>query len=152
HPCSNGEFAPQPATAVVLETARRTRDVAERRARQLGMTRRRFLQSSMGAATMLTILAACSREAERDAGSEPGGTFDVPPDAGTDPGAAREALGGDDFVFDVQGHFLEYSHDSTGDPPSFPQSGCGEDAPTDCYSVDKFLDLVLNKSDTSMIV
>jgi hypothetical protein len=147
-PCSNGEYLPKPPTERTREVARRTRDLAERHARSLGMSRRRFLLSSMGAATMLTVLGACSRD---DEGS-PGGSYAVDPEAQRDPDAAAESLGVDEFVFDVQGHFLDYSHDFTGSAPGFPQSECGEADPKDCYSVDKFLDLIFNKSATNMVV
>jgi hypothetical protein len=147
-PCSNGEYLPRPASALAREVARRTREAADHHARAIGMSRRRFLLSSMGAATMLTVLGACSKDEE----GNPGGTFVVDPDAQRDPEVAADALGGDEFVFDVQGHFLDYSHDFTGAAPGFPQSSCGEEDPKDCYSVDKFLDLVLDKSDTNMVV
>ncbi len=153
HPCSNGEFVPPPASPLVRETARRMRGEADGAARRLGMSRRRFLLSSMGAASMLTILSACaSDQARHDGSGAPGGTFAVPPEAGTDPAAATDALGGDEFVFDVQGHFLDYSHDVGAPVPDFPQSGCGADDPHDCYSADRFLDLIFNQSDTSMVV
>ena len=149
-PCSNGEYLPRPPTRLAREIARRTRVEADAHARALGMSRRSFLLSSMGAATMLTVLAACSSE---DEGGSPGGSFAVDPEAQRDPDAAAEALGGDEFVFDDQGHFLEYSHDVPGGgAPAFPQSQCGEDDARDCYSVDKFLDLIFNKSDTNMVV
>ncbi|WP_208027309.1 amidohydrolase family protein [Rhabdothermincola sediminis] len=149
HPCSNGEYLPPPASPLVREVARRTRERAASNAHAVGMSRRQFLLSSMGAATMLTVLAACSREAEE---GEPGGTFVTSPEAERDPDAARDALGGDDFVFDVQGHFLDYSHDYGGPVPAFPQSNCGSADPKECYSVERFLDLIFNKSDTNMIV
>jgi uncharacterized protein len=149
HACSNGEFIPPPPSRLAREVARRTRDLADRNARSSGMSRRQFLLSSMGTATMLSVLAACSSESD---GGGAGGTFDVPPDAQRDPDVARDALGGDEFVFDVQGHFLDYSDDFAGAPPPFPQSQCGEADAKDCYSTDKFLDLIFNKSDTSMIV
>jgi uncharacterized protein len=149
HPCSNGEFLPPPASPIVRETARRTREVAAANARAVGMSRRRFLLSSMGTATMLTVLAACSKDAEQ---GNPGGTFVTPPDAQRDPEVAADALGGEEFVFDVQGHFLEFSHDYTGPVPAFPQSNCGSADAAECYSVDKFLDLIFNKSDTNMVV
>jgi predicted TIM-barrel fold metal-dependent hydrolase len=148
-PCSNGEYVPKPPSRFAREVARRTRAAAEQHARAIGMSRRQFLLSSMGAATMLTVLGACSNDAEQ---GSPGGTFDVDPEAQRDPRAAQESLGGDEFVFDVQGHFLEYSHDFAGNAPGFPQSSCGEQDPKDCYSVDKFLDLMFNKSDTNMLV
>jgi predicted TIM-barrel fold metal-dependent hydrolase len=147
-PCSNGEFVPPPPTPLARQVARRTRELADHHARRLGMSRRQFLLSSMGAATMLTVLGACSSDDE----ASPGGTFAIDPEATHDPDAAAEAVGGDEFVFDVQGHFLDYSHDFAGSAPGFPQSRCGEDDPKDCYSVDKFLDLIFNNSATDMIV
>jgi hypothetical protein len=147
-PCSNGEYIPKPASRFTREVARRTREVADRHARAIGMSRRQFLVSSMGAATMLTVLGACAKNEE----GSPGGTFAVDPEAQKDPAAAADSLGGDQFVFDVQGHFLDYSHDFTGAAPGFPQSECGEADPKDCYSVDKFLDLVFNQSTTNMVV
>ena len=147
-PCSNGEYVPKPARGFTREVARRTRELTDRHARALGMSRRQFLLSSMGAATMLTVLGACAKDEE----GSPGGTFAVDPEAQNDPEAAAESLGGDEFVFDVQGHFLDYSHDFTGAAPGFPQSECGENDPKDCYSVDKFLDLVFNQSATNMVV
>ena len=104
---------------------------ADGAARRLGMSRRRFLLSSMGAASMLAILSACASDQAKHAdGDAPGGTFDVPAEAGRDPGAAADAIGGDEFVFDVQGHFLDYSHDVGAPVPDFPQSGAGPTTPT----------------------
>ena len=152
NPCSNGEFVPGPATPLALETVRRTRAAADREAAAIGMSRRRFLLSTMGSAAMLTILAACAKDqAAHDGVGAPGGTYVVPPEAGRDPAAAADALGGDEFVFDVQGHFLDYSHDY-GAVPAFPQSNCNPGDPRSCYSVDTFLDLIFNQSDTNMVV
>ncbi len=147
-PCSNGEFVPALPSALTREVARRSRDAIDRNARRVGMSRRRFLLSSMASATMLSVLAACSGESSQ---GPPGGTFVVDPDAGLDPDAARDAVGGDEFVFDVQGHFLDYSHDYAGPVPDFPQASCGTD-PKECFSVETFLDLIFAKSDTDMIV
>lgn len=154
---SNGEFDPRPLTAIAREAIRRTRDDADRSARQLGMSRRDFLVSTCGAATMLLALNACSEDSTRAAKRKPGGTFTVPPTASTDPAAARAALAGDQFVFDVQTHFLDYRDE----PPTqvarnfftnFPQQNCGEADPRACYSIDRFLEEVFLRSDTSMIV
>jgi hypothetical protein len=154
NPCSNGEFVPEAPTPLVRETVRRARRDAEDTARRLGMSRRRFLLSSLGAATTLSALAACSRDEARSGGTEPGGTFVVPPEATTEPEAATAAVGGDELVFDVQTHFLDNNHDvpDLGLSGAFPQSTCGERDPRDCYSVDKFLDLLFTRSDTDMIV
>jgi predicted TIM-barrel fold metal-dependent hydrolase len=148
-PCSNGEFLPAPPSSFAREVARRSREAIEHHARRVGMTRRRFLLSSMASATMLSVLAACSDEAER---GSPGGTFSTDPEAGLDPDAARDAVGGDEFVFDVQGHFLEYPDGYRGPVPDFPQAGCDANDPASCFSAETFLDLIFAKSDTDMIV
>jgi len=152
-PCSNGEFVPTPPTDVVLEAARRAREACDVNARRTGVSRRDFLLSLAGAATTLSVLAACSKEKERSTSATTGGTFDVPDEATTSTSAAREVLNSDGFVMDVQTHFLEY--DDTGDPPSFwgeifPQSRCGEADSRDCFSTGYFLDLILASSDTSV--
>jgi hypothetical protein len=157
-PCSNGEFDPQPLTPVAREAIRRAHDASERHARRLGMSRRDFLASVCGAATTLLALNACSAEATRATKHRrPGSSFTVPPTASTDPDVARAALAGDDFVFDVQTHFLDYR----AEPPSavardfftnFPQQACGEGDPRACFSIERFLEELFLHSDTSMIV
>jgi len=154
-PCSNGEFVAPPASDVVLETVRRAREDAERTSRRLGLSRRRFLLSTMGSASTLAILAACSKEADKVVGGGgPGGTYNVPATATTEADSAFAALGGNEFVFDVQTHFLDSNHDipDLGLSSAFPQQSCGAEDPRDCFSVDKYLDLMFNKSDTNMLV
>jgi hypothetical protein len=158
--CSNGEFVPPPPSPVVREAVRRARADADRNARRIGMSRRRFLLSSMGAATTLLALSACSDESTRASNATapdgtrigPGGSFEVPDTAAVDPDAAIAALGGNEFVFDVQTHFLDYSHDVPNLGVQFPQSNCGEADPRKCFSMDKYLDLLFNKSDTNIVI
>ena len=112
-PASNAEYDPEPVLPPVLrETIRRARDDAERNARRLGMSRREFLLSACGAATTFLALNACTREEHRAnpsaTTSEPGGSYEIPPSASVEPPSAYEALGGEEFVFDIQGHLLEY--------------------------------------------
>ncbi|MET0627892.1 MAG: amidohydrolase family protein [Acidimicrobiia bacterium] len=157
-PCSNGEFDPRPLTWIERETIRRTRDLVDVHARRLGVSRRDFLVSVCGAATMLLALNGCADEATRATkGRKPGGTFAIPPTASTDPDAARGALAGPEFVFDVQGHFLEYRTEPSTRPArdffmGFPQRDCGEADARACFSIDRFLQEVFANSDTSMIV
>jgi uncharacterized protein len=156
-PCSNGEFDPQPLTPVVEETIRRARHDADRNARRTGMSRRDFLMSLCGAATTLVALNACSNEEARSRGRTPGGGYSVPTTATTDPDMAREALAGDEFIFDVQGHFLDYRVNSATSVgrnfwDNFPQQNCGESDPRACYSINHFMEEVFLKSDTSMAV
>jgi hypothetical protein len=67
------------------------------------MSRRDFLFTVPAAATTLLALQGCLG----DSGDQ-GGRYEVPTDARTDTDAARSALAGEEFVFDVQGHHLEY--------------------------------------------
>ena len=157
-PCSNGEYEPRPLSPVVRETIRRARQDCDDHARRLGLSRRQFLLSVCGAATTLLALNACTREETRRRGQPaPGGTYDIPTTATTEPEAAREVLAGDEFVFDVQGHFLEYRVDPAAQHgrdfwDGFPQQYCGEADPRTCFSITHFMEDVFLKSDTSMVV
>ena len=156
-PVSNGEYDPQPLPPVLRETARRAREACARNARRKGMTRREFLLSLAGAATALSVLNACTREEARRAGRSPGGGYEVSPEATLDDDVAMEEIGGDEFVFDVQGHLLDYEvNPATNDAHQFwtrfPQQDCGEDDPRDCFSISHFMDEMFLKSDTSMVV
>jgi hypothetical protein len=154
-PCSNAEYDPAPLTPVMKETVRRALAECERNAVRTGVSRRRFLLSLCGAATTLVALNSCTRESlER----EPGGQFEVTPEATHDEDAARETLGGEEFVFDIQGHLLEYDLNPTVNSEGadfwslFPQQNCGADDPRDCYTIEQFLELMFIRSDTSMVV
>jgi predicted TIM-barrel fold metal-dependent hydrolase len=157
-PCSNGEYDPEdPVPPVLREAIRRAREACEHNARRTGMTRREFLLSACGAATVLGVLSACSGEAARQLDREPGGSFSVSPEATMDPEAAMEEVGGEEFVFDIQGHLLEYelnpaAHDPVQFWSRFPQRYCGEEDPRDCFSIEHFMEEMFLKSDTNMIV
>jgi predicted TIM-barrel fold metal-dependent hydrolase len=159
-PCSNGEYDPQPLSPVMRETVRRASEECERNAKRLGMSRREFLLSVCGAATTLLVLDACTREAVRHVsgspGATPGGGYSIPPEATTEPDAAHGAIGGEEFVFDIQGHLLEYDLNPVLNGQDFwtrfPQQYCGEDDPRTCYSIDHFMELMFLRSDTSMLV
>lgn len=165
-PCGNGEFTPPPANPVAREAIRRANAAVDRNARRVGMTRRAFLKSSLGAATTLTALAACTRES-----GQTGGTFVVDPEPttqiagnattstlGTDGAATLDADAADaavgaideEFIFDVQGHLLELGPGQAA--PGFPQSACGEADAGDCYSIRHFLELLFVESDTHMVM
>ena len=115
------------------------------------MDRRTFLRSLCGTATALWVLGACSKEEAADRGAEPGGTFAIPETATTEPEAAGEVLGGDQFVFDVQTHLLEFEDDGPSFGEGFPQADCGiGDDWRDCFRTDVWLDLIFGHSDTAM--
>jgi len=136
--------------------------------RRTGMSRRDFL-AFCGTATVLSALAACSSEQARSAPttagttttsmatttSTPGGTFNLPAEAGEDPDAAAESLGGREIIVDVQTHLLEYpvGGGAAGFFGSgFPQASCGLDDPRSCFSIDQWIALVLEGSDTAVAV
>src|SRR5919109_5618621 len=152
-PCSNGEFVPAPLTAVEREAIRRARRECEDNARRIGTTRAAFLRSLCGAATTLLALQGCAGEAARKA---LGGSWGVPNEAAIDEEAARAVLAGNEFVFDVQGHFLEYDLMRRSGPGPFfgsvfPQVNCGADDPRACFSREVFLEDFFLRSDTSMV-
>jgi predicted TIM-barrel fold metal-dependent hydrolase len=152
-PCSNGEFVPPPLTAVEREAMRRAHADCRANARRLGISRREFMYTLSAAATTLLALEGCLKDAGD--GSR-GGRYDVPRDAGLDEHAARDALAGEEFVFDVQGHHLEY--DLMRSPPDqaffgavFPQVDCGADDPRACFAREVFLEEMFLRSDTNMV-
>ena len=99
---TNGEFAPIPLESMhrlANETAMRE---ATRHARGLGLSRREFLVSAAGTATTLLAMNAAYAAA-----GNVGGAFMLTHQAAKDPVLARAELGGRDFIFDVQGHFVD---------------------------------------------
>ena len=159
-PCSNGEYDPLPISPVAREARRRALEACADGASRLGVSRRTFLRSLCAASTVLLALDACTREAHRAAPevptTEPGGGFDVPPEATTEPEAAEGAVGGEEFIMDVQGHLLEYDLNPVfhGEDfyAAFPQQHCGEDDPRVCYSIEHFLEAFFIRSDTNVVV
>jgi predicted TIM-barrel fold metal-dependent hydrolase len=156
-PCSNAEYDPEPLPPVLRETIRLVRLASEGHARRVGLTRRDFLLSTMGAAAMLTALDACTRDRMRAVeGRDPGGRYEIPSEAAEDLGAAEDAVSGEEFIFDVQGHLLEYDLDpaSRYEPfwgDGFPQANCGEEDPRACFSIEHFMQDIFVKSDTNMV-
>jgi hypothetical protein len=158
--CSNSECAPPRPSEVVLEAMRRARRLADENARRLGMDRRDFLVSSMGAATALWALAACSSESSEDragrgggGGNDPGGTFAVPEEATVDADAALEALGSDQPVVDAQTHLLEYPAGVAGGLGGlFPFGECGEDDADLCFTTERWIEELFARSDTTVAV
>jgi predicted TIM-barrel fold metal-dependent hydrolase len=152
-PCSNGEYVPAPLTAVEREAIHQARVACEANARSTGISRRDFLFTAGAAATTLLALQGCLRDADQ---TTTGGSYAVPAEAGRDQDAARSALSGEEFVFDVQGHHLEYDlMRSAPDEPFFgsvfPQVNCGDDDPRACFAREVFLEELFLRSDTNMV-
>jgi hypothetical protein len=150
-PASNGEFVPPPPSDLVREAIRRTRIESDAIARRLGMSRRRFLLSSMGAALGLIVLDGCSKD--RGGAARPGGSFSLPPEASTESSAAQQSVAGVEAILDVQTHLLDYEHvPDAPDFTQFPQRDCGEGDPRLCFGMDHWMEELFVRSDTGMVV
>lgn len=101
---TNGEFAPIPLEAIHERANAMALEEATRNAKRLALDRRSFLVSACGAAS--TLLAFNAAHASR---GPRGGFYEVPPEAALDLHAARSSVDGGEFIFDVQGHFVNPS-------------------------------------------
>jgi len=98
---TNGEFAPIALAPVHHRARRLALEAATANARRLNLTRRAFLVSACGAATTLLGMNAAYAASGRR-----GGYFDLPEEAALDIQVARASLERREFIFDVQGHFV----------------------------------------------
>ncbi len=143
---SNGEFAPLPLTPTETATRGLALEQAAECAKRTGLSRRKFMVSLCGAASVLTsINSVC---AARD-GLE---FFALAEDAPLDPAAAAELLGKREFIFDVQGHYLR-----PGGHMAKKAACAGATEELDgnymaCIGADEFIKDVFMDSDTDMMV
>lgn len=157
---SNGEFAPVPLEPVHLAANRQALEDATRNARRLGMDRRSFLVSLTGAATTLLAMNRAYAQAGKS-----GGCYALPDAAALEEAAASEVLAGKEFIFDVQGHFVNPTGAWTATVPpkvkplSFADTeGCAAAAlpgrldHLQCLGPDAFIRDVFTDSDTDLCV
>ena len=155
---SNGEFAPVPLEKHNLAANAEALRKSDANARRLGVRRRDFMISACGAATTLIAI----NEANAAAGKK-GGSFAVPKEAGLDVDAALAALDGDEFIFDVQGHYvnpegawLKAAEAGRAGFRSFPNARIAAEADDakalKCLGPDEFIKDVFLDSDTDMMV
>jgi uncharacterized protein len=157
---SNGEFEPIPLSPEHRYANQLAHEAATRNAKRLGLSRRTFLVSSMGAAA--TLLAFNRAYAQAD---KRGGFFDIDPAGGLDSAAAGQALEKNEFIFDVQGHFvnpdgawLKQLPEGAQPLRGMPAAGCalaeqpGERSYLQCLGPDQFIKDVFLDSDTDMMV
>jgi uncharacterized protein len=156
---SNGEFMPVALSPANRAANRLALEAATRNAQRLKRTRRDFLISACGAATTLLAFNA----ANAAAGSS-GGYFDVPAEAAFDTQLAQASVGGKgEFIFDVQGHFVDPNETwlKTAPPGAFkwsPKAACaigtrpGPRSHLACLGPDEFVKDVFLDSDTDMMV
>lgn len=151
--CSNGEYEPEPLTPVREEAERIARGGIEEGVRRSGLSRRQFLRSASALAVCLGAIDSAVAAAR---GLPPGLFYPFDPASRLDSEAARAIIGPMEFVFDVQGHLLEYDLDPStrGDwfwGSQFPQARCeDEDDPRACFATNHFLEEIFIRSDTTM--
>ena len=145
---SNGEFVPselprtnQIGNRVALEMLETTR-------KSLRTTRRLFMRTTSAAAASLLAFNQVNAAAGRT-----GGYFHIPDDAAFDTGLAESLLNGNEFIFDVQGHYVV--------PPSLRRTlkpTCAEQSTVlnrdymRCIGADDFIKDIFFDSDTDMMV
>jgi uncharacterized protein len=157
---SNGEFAPIPLDESLQRANRLASEHAGDLARRLGLKRRGFLVSSCGAASTLLAFNAAHAAAGRT-----GGYFEIDAEAALEPQLAQAQLGKQEFIFDVQGHFvnptgawLETLPPGARPLAEMPKASCavseesGERSYLRCLSGEEFVKDVFLDSDTDIMV
>ena len=157
---TNGEYTPIALDPVHHEARRLSLQATAGHAKRLGLDRRSFLISACGAATAL--LAMNVAYARRGLA---GGYFDVPEEAALDMQLARSTLDGGEFIFDVQGHFVNPTGAWTKRlPPDArplqmpktaacgPGKGPGQLDYLQCIGSEEFIKDVFLDSDTDLMV
>ncbi|HXV39394.1 MAG TPA: amidohydrolase family protein [Steroidobacteraceae bacterium] len=154
---SNGEFEPVPLSGANLRANELAQAAADANSKRLGLGRRDFLVSACGAASTLLAFNAANAAAGRG-----GGFFDLPAAAALEPAAAATLEGGE-FIFDVQGHYVDPTEAwlKAAPPNAFsfaPKAACARSDGKDprghlaCLTADEFVKDVFLDSDTDMMV
>jgi predicted TIM-barrel fold metal-dependent hydrolase len=157
---SNGEFVPIPLDKSLRHANALGSEWAQFFARRLNRSRRSFLVSACGAASTLLAFNATHARAGRR-----GGFFEVSKEAALETSVAAAELGKKEFIFDVQGHFVNPTGAWTRALPSgakplvqMPKTQCelskgaGERSYLKCLSADEFIKDVFLDSDTDIMV
>ena len=156
---SNGEFEPVPLSPVNREGNRLAHEAAGANAKRLGMSRRDFLVSACGAAATLLAFNAANAVAGKR-----GGFFEIEPEAALEPQLAQGRVGGKgEFIFDVQGHFVDPTGAWVNTAPAdafkwSPKASCGlaskpgTRSHLHCLGPEEFVKDVFLDSDTDMMV
>ena len=156
---SNGEFVPIPLSATHKRANALASERAGETAKRLGLGRREFLTSATGAASTLLAFNA----AHAAAGST-GGYFEVSAEAALEPQLAAAELGKKEWIFDVQGHFVNPTGAWLKDVPAgakplqMEKTQCGlsgftgERSYLQCIGPSEFIKDVFMDSDTDIMV
>jgi hypothetical protein len=155
---SNGEFVPVPLSLVNRAANELAQQAATDNAKRLGLRRRDFLLSACGAASTLLAFNAANAAAGKT-----GGFFDLRVEAALEPQLAQASLEKAEFIFDVQGHFVDPTSAWLKSAPESAfkfalKGGCalndnsGPRSHLACLTPDEFLKDVFLDSDTDMMV
>ncbi|MEX2149357.1 MAG: amidohydrolase family protein [Steroidobacteraceae bacterium] len=155
---SNGEFVPVPLSPANRMANRLAQEAASRNAKRLALGRRDFLVSACGAASTLLAFNTANAAAGRS-----GGFFELHAEAALEPALAESTLAGGEFIFDVQGHYVDPTDAWLKVAPESafkwsPKAGCAlADGKTPrshlaCLTSEEFVKDVFLDSDTDMMV
>ncbi len=155
---SNGEFVPVPLSRANRHANHLAQQAAGDHAKRLGLGRRDFLLSACGAASTLLAFNAAHAAAGRS-----GGYYALDREAALDPALAAASVEGDEFIFDVQGHYVDPTEAwlKTAPEGSFsfaPKTRCalndgrGPRSHLACLTSEEFIKDVFLDSDTDMMV
>lgn len=154
---SNGEFLPPPLTPNQKLARKLAQEAAGENARRLGLGRRDFMVSAAGVAS---ALLACNRAAA--ASGLTGGSYSVNAETALDEQRAEAAVGGDEFIFDVETHCVDpsgrWAQGRDGEIWTRTLRSVFQQAPRcstgtfDCYSAETLAREVFIDSDTDVAV
>jgi predicted TIM-barrel fold metal-dependent hydrolase len=157
---SNGEYEPIPISKVNRAANQLALETATANAKRTAQSRRQFLVSSCGAATTLLAMNQVNAMSNKT-----GGYFAISPEAALDKFAAAVQIDGNEFIFDVQGHYVNPNGDWLSQLPesaqpfaSMEKANCeaasepGSRAYLSCLSADEFIKDVFLDSDTDIMV
>jgi len=157
---SNGEYEPIPISIVNQQANKLALDLAGENAKRSAKSRRQFLISSCGAAS--TLLAFNQANAYHN---KRGGYFDVRQESALDSASASAQVEGGEFIFDIQGHYVNPEGDwlSRIPPSARPYAGMdkascdvgldgGDRGYLDCLSGSEFIKDIFLDSDTDIMV
>ena len=157
---SNGEYEPIPISPINERANKLALHLAGENARRSGQSRRKFLISSCGAAsTLLAFNQANAYHHKR------GGFFDISEESALDASSALAEVEGGEFIFDVQGHYVNPEGDwlSRIPPAARPYAGMekaacdagetgGDRGYLNCLSGNEFIKDIFLDSDTDIMV
>jgi predicted TIM-barrel fold metal-dependent hydrolase len=157
---SNGEFEPIALQPPQIQANQQALEQTHKDARRLNLNRRQFISSSCGVASTLLAFNSAFARMGLD-----GGHYQLSADSAMEAQLAEHELGKSEFIFDIQGHFVNPQGDwlkklpPTAKPLSFmPKSQCDlADAPgdrsyLDCLGSEEFIKDVFMDSDTDLMV